>query len=277
MTGGVDAHVHPTRFDLHGAELARRNGIDYSVRGLLAEMDGAGIRHALFLASRLAPDPESAVGETLAAHRESGGRLLPTGTVDPSAGGLQVERAIAAWQAADPPIHAIKLYPGYRPYGIAEERVRPVLRWAEAHRVPVVVHQGDTSDPDGLIRYARPIDLDEVAVAHRGLRFVLCHLGNPWVEEAAEVVYKNPNVWADVSGLLSPIVAMPARRKSRMARRVGQALATVGDSGKLLFGSGWPVCSIAEARSLLDDLALDPAEREAILGANAHRVFRIAD
>src|SRR5947199_334801 len=43
---------------------------------------------------------------------------------------------------------------------------------------------------------------DEVAVDHPDTRFVLCHVGNPWVADAAEVIYKNMNVWADLSGLV---------------------------------------------------------------------------
>jgi predicted TIM-barrel fold metal-dependent hydrolase len=44
--------------------------------------------------------------------------------------------------------------------------------------------------------------MDEVAVDHGDVRFVLAHLGNPWLIDAAEVIFKNPNVWADLSGLL---------------------------------------------------------------------------
>ena len=34
------------------------------------------------------------------------------------------------------------------------------------------------------------------------VKFVMAHVGNPWMMDAAEVVYKNVNVWADLSGLL---------------------------------------------------------------------------
>ena len=44
--------------------------------------------------------------------------------------------------------------------------------------------------------------MDEVAVDHPTREFVLAHVGNPWLTDAAEVVYKNLNVWADLSGLV---------------------------------------------------------------------------
>jgi len=31
---------------------------------------------------------------------------------------------------------------------------------------------------------------------------VICHVGNPWIIDCMEVVYKNPNVYADISGLV---------------------------------------------------------------------------
>ena len=43
---------------------------------------------------------------------------------------------------------------------------------------------------------------DEVAVDHRNVSLVICHLGNPWLVDCMEVVYKNANVYADFSGLI---------------------------------------------------------------------------
>jgi hypothetical protein len=39
--------------------------------------------------------------------------------------------------------------------------------------------------------------VDDVAVDHRDLQIIICHLGNPWFRDCMEVVYKNPNVSAD--------------------------------------------------------------------------------
>ena len=44
--------------------------------------------------------------------------------------------------------------------------------------------------------------LDEAAADHKRTRFVMCHFGNPFLESAAAVVEKNPNVSTDLSGLL---------------------------------------------------------------------------
>ncbi len=43
--------------------------------------------------------------------------------------------------------------------------------------------------------------MDEAAVAHPGVRFVMAHYGNPWIVDATEAAKKNPNVFIDLSAL----------------------------------------------------------------------------
>ncbi len=269
----VDAHVHPTRFSRLGPAFAERNRIDFSPAGLLREMDSHGIGAGVFLGPRLAPSPEDGLREVADVYRSSGGRLLPTGTVDPTRGPEEVERVLRLLSASPVPLRGVKLYPGYRPFDVADPRLEPVYAWAERARCPVFVHQGDTSDPDGLLRYVRPVLLDEVAVRWRGVRFVLCHFGNPWMEEAAAVVYKNPNVWVDTSGLLNPFAERYPDQLRRMRARLGHAILACGGVERVLYGSDWPISSLADALSLVTGLPFSEPDREAILGGNARRLL----
>jgi predicted TIM-barrel fold metal-dependent hydrolase len=273
----VDVHVHPSRYSRHGAAFAERNRIEYTPRGLLHEMDAVGIGWAVFLCPRLAPTLEEGLANVSEVATLSGGRLLPTGTVDPTRGEEEVSRAVEVWSRNEVPLHGIKLYPGYLPFDVTDPRLEPVYRWAEQQRVPVWVHQGDTADPDGLIRFARPIYLDEVAVRWRSVRFILCHLGNPWMEEAAEVVYKNENVYADTSGLLNPFADRYASQVQRMRTRLHHAILAVGDVGKVLYGSDWPISSISDGVGLVEGLDLPRADKERILGGNARELLALRD
>ncbi len=63
-------------------------------------------------------------------------------------------------------------------------------------------HTGDTYNPRGKLRYAHPLNIDVVAVDNPGLKLVICHVGNPWILDCMETVYKNKNVYADISGLV---------------------------------------------------------------------------
>jgi predicted TIM-barrel fold metal-dependent hydrolase len=273
----VDVHVHPSRYSRHGAVFAEKNRIEYSPAGLLREMDAAGIGRGVFLCPRLAPTLEDGLQNVSEVAVASGGRLLPTGTVDPTKGEAEVAHAIELWSRNEPRLRGIKLYPGYLHFDVTDSRLEPVYRWAEQQRVPVWVHQGDTSDPDGLIRYARPIFLDEVAVRWRSVRFVLCHVGNPWMEEAAEITYKNENVYTDTSGLLNPFAENYAGQIRRMRTRLHHAILAVGDVRKVLYGSDWPISSIADAVGLVEGLDLPTADKERILGDNAREFLGLPE
>jgi predicted TIM-barrel fold metal-dependent hydrolase len=273
----VDVHVHPTRYSRHGARFAERNGIEFTPAGLLREMDSLGIGWAVFLCPRLAPTLADGLDDVSSVAERSAGRLLPTGTVDPTLGEEEVARAIRLWSECRPRLRGIKLYPGYRPFDVTDRRLEPVYAWADRTRVPVWVHQGDTADPDGLLRFTRPVLLDEVAVRWRGVRFVLCHMGNPWMEEAAEVAYKNENVYVDTSGLLNPFAEHYGAQIRRMRERLRHAVLAVGDIRKILYGSDWPISSLADGVGLVGGLDLPESDRERILGGNARELLGLPD
>jgi uncharacterized protein len=107
---------------------------------------------------------------------------------------------------------------------------------------------------------------------------VLCHFGNPWVEEAAELVYKNENVYADTSGLLAPpSVPFFGRMIEQCRRRVLQAIVSIGSVDRILYGSDWPLEELRVAVALVEGLDLAPKDRERILGGNACRLFRLPE
>jgi hypothetical protein len=149
-------------------------------------MDRAGIDHGLLLQLFEAPTVRAGLEEAAAQRRAGHGRLHTVTTVDPTRGKEEVRAAIRLWDAV-PGLAGIKLYPGYKPFYPHDPRLAPVYEYAHRRGLPILVHQGDTLDGIGLVKYARPIEVDEVAGRYRDVRFVLCHLGNPWVHEAAEL------------------------------------------------------------------------------------------
>ena len=273
---GVDAHVHLSRWWPDLAHTAYRADLDYTPRGLLAEMDRSGIGFALAIQLRYPPTPEEALAEGRASFAASGGRLLPVATTDPTKGAEAVAHAIACWEHE--PLVGIKLFPGYQPFYPHDPRLGPVYEYAHRRNLPVLIHQGDTLERKGLLKFARPIEVDEVAVRYSDVRFVLCHLGNPWIEETAELVYKNENVYTDTSGLLAPPSAPRFRQMVERCRRLlTGVLDTVGSVERILYGSDWPLEELRVAVELIEGLELPPADRAAILGGNARQLFRIPD
>ena len=271
----VDVHVHLSRYWPDLRRNSYRPELDFTVPSLLRELDAHSVGFAVLLQLFSSPTPEEVVREAEEKFTESGGRLLKTVTVDPTQGEAAVHETLGLWDRIRDLV-AIKLYPGYRMFYPHDSRLHPVYEFAHKRGIPVMIHQGDTLDPNGHVKYARPLEADEVAVRFRDVRFVLCHLGNPWVEELAEVVYKNPNVYTDTSGLLAnPGVPYFQRMFERAQRRLTNAIAAMGDVHRVLYGSDWPLESIETAVRLIEGLDLPTEDQDRILGENARELFRI--
>jgi uncharacterized protein len=271
----VDVHVHLSQYWPDLARNSYRPHLEYTVPSLLRELDAQSIGFAVLLQLYLSPSPAEVLREGEEMFRKSGGRLLRTVTVDPTQGPGAVQEALDSWDRVRDLV-AVKLYPGYRTFYPHDPRLHPVYEFAHRAGIPVMIHQGDTLDSNAQLKYARPVEVDEVAVRFRDVRFVLCHLGNPWVEELAEVVYKNTNVYTDTSGLLAnPSVPYFPQMMGRAQRRLSNAIAAMGDAHRVLYGSDWPLESIETAVSLITGLDLSPEDKELILGENARTLFRI--
>jgi predicted TIM-barrel fold metal-dependent hydrolase len=174
---------------------------------------------------------------------------------------------------------ALKGYLGYVHYGPEHANYRRYYELAAKYRVPVLFHTGDTYSPQAKLKYAHPLGVDEVAVDHPDCRFVLCHLGNPWVTDAAEVIYKNMNVWADLSGLVvgddGAFASEEGREaKAELAHAIRRAIAYSERPNRFLYGSDWPLAPMAAYREFVKE-ALPVEWHELVFEENARRLFRL--
>ena len=273
--GRVDVHLHLSQYWPDLPTYSYGPEVDFTVPGLLAELDRQGIDRGVLLQLETAPTIEETLREGAEKLTESRGRLLRTSTVDPTRGEAEVAHALELWEGQQDLV-ALKLYPGYRFFYPHDRRLDPLYEFARRRKLPVMIHQGDTLYPAGVVKYARPIEVDEVAVRFRDVSFVLCHLGNPWVSETAEVVYKNPNVYTDTSGLLGPPRLPYFDKMVALAqRRLTELITFVGAPDRILYGSDWPLESIETAARLVDGIDFPAKDRAAILGGNARRLFRL--
>jgi L-fuconolactonase len=132
---------------------------------------------------------------------------------------------------------------------------------------------------DVLVRPAQLPAAVQVAGDLDDVRFVLDHgakpaIGRlePWAGLIGELAQR-PNVTCKLSGLVTE--AGPGWTRETFAPYVDRLLECFGP-GRLMFGSDWPVCTLAAsyhevitlARALLDG-RLSPAETGAVFGANA--------
>ncbi|WP_202232652.1 amidohydrolase family protein [Actinacidiphila reveromycinica] len=120
------------------------------------------------------------------------------------------------------------------------------------------------------------------------VRFVLDHAGKPpiaagrwepWAEQVAGIA-DHPNAVCKLSGLLTE-ADHESWRPADVLPYARHVLASFG-ADRVLFGSDWPVCTLAgryaDAFALAEQAtaALTPDERDAVLGGNAFRVYSLA-
>jgi predicted TIM-barrel fold metal-dependent hydrolase len=136
-----------------------------------------------------------------------------------------------------------------------------------------MIHSGDTFTPKGKVKYSQPLEIDEVAVDHPNVKFVICHLGNPWMVDCMEVVYKNANVWADFSGLV--LGEFTEAFEDYMEEQIADVVLYMGEPKYLLYGSDWPICSMRSYVDFFRQLKLPDDHRRLIGYENTRQLFRL--
>jgi len=168
----------------------------------------------------------------------------------------------------------VKLYPGYGFHYVSDDIFGPVYELAERHRKPVAVHTGETVFPRAKLKYSHPLTLDEAAASFPGVRFVMCHLGNPWFADAAAVISKNPNVSADLSGLLEGLTDMPAYflKQEGYISYIKTWLEYMDAYDRLMFGTDWPLANIGNCIDLVSTL-IPEEHHERVFAGNARHIY----
>ncbi|WP_221031640.1 amidohydrolase family protein [Actomonas aquatica] len=170
-------------------------------------------------------------------------------------------------------VKGLKLYPGYEPFYPYDSRCRVLYDLAQEFDVPVMIHTGDTYSPRAKVRFAHPLAVDDVAVDFPELKLVICHVGNPWIRDAMEVVYKNKNAHTDISGFV--LGDFTERFEKFMLEQVKDMILYAGDPNYLLYGTDWPICRMRTYLKFVRGLELPEAHYEKLMWKNANRLFKL--
>lgn len=262
----IDCHVHLNNYHEQVAVQ-----LEESLGKLEEAMGDAGVDYALVLTSYLVSEhrPSTAKVVEAIAKRKHLGVVAGISYANYRQRDLR-ELADFLQQGL---VNGLKLYPGYEPFFPHDKRLKVVYDLAEEFDVPVMIHSGDTYSPKGKLKYSQPLEIDEVAVDHPNVKFVICHLGNPWLTDCMEVVYKNANCYADISGLV--LGEFTEAFEDYMIEEIRDVILYAGDPKFFLFGTDWPICSMKSYLKFVAALGLDPKTKEMMLYENARRLFRL--
>ncbi len=277
----IDSHIHVVPPRLPGVgpmNLTPEGGVAEVVRWLQAEMAASGTEQALAMGClSTSEDDPLGVATTLEIAAQVPG-LFAIGVAHPEHNQpdhlQRVEKQLATGQ-----VKALKGYLGYLHYPPTDAGYRPYYELAEKFKIPFVFHTGDTYSPYAKVRFAHPLLIDDVAVDHPNVRFVLAHVGNPWMMDAAEVVYKNMNVWADLSGLMIGATEDFTAEENADAMadtraQLARAFRYAERPNRFLYGTDWPLAPMTAYRDFIA-ASLPEACHEMIFVDNARRLFRL--
>ncbi|MEZ5293775.1 MAG: amidohydrolase family protein [Vicinamibacterales bacterium] len=170
-------------------------------------------------------------------------------------------------------IKALKIYPGYQSFYPADRKFAPAYELAEAYDVPVMIHSGDTYAPRAKVKYSHPLHVDDVAVDFPRVKFLICHLGNPWFRDCMEVIYKNENVYTDISGLV--LGNFTDRFEAYMRQQFKEMVSWGINPAKVLYGTDWPISSMESYLQFMDELPLPSGDKDMLLFENAARLYKL--
>jgi hypothetical protein len=286
----VDCHIHvvPGNINLKPLPEKMQSLMTFSAEAkaerLRQEMSKAGVRMAFAMGETKSPpnDPLGVKGTLEVAAFVPGLRAI--GIMDPTQATSEhlqaVERQIEQQRGQ---IVALKGYLGYQHFGPEAPEYKPYYALAQKYKLPVFFHTGDTWSTTAKVKYAHPLRLDEVAVDWPQVQFVMAHFGNPWFNDAAEVLYKNDNVWADLSGLaVGDESSFPELKVEKngpkipgvLVEQLRAALGYAEQYDRLLYGSDWPLASMHLYRRSIEAI-ISAEHHEKVFWKNSKRLFNI--
>jgi predicted TIM-barrel fold metal-dependent hydrolase len=276
----IDVHIHAVPPNLPGTgalcPLLVRPPAEVAAQ-IRLEMQTTGVTAAFAMGAwDTGDDDPLGINATLEIAEQVPG-MKAVGVADPTrtdaAHFRKVEELLAAGRVV-----ALKGYLGYLHFEPAHANYRRYYELAAKYQVPVMFHTGDTYSPRAKLRFAHPLGVDDVAVDHPDCRFVMCHLGNPWTTDAAEVIYKNMNVWADLSGLMVGTDEVFASEEGKeaaaeLSHAIQRAIRYSERPNRFVYGTDWPLAPMSAYRDFIFE-ALPTEWHDLVFEENARTLFR---
>ena len=275
----IDAHCHilPPSFSSRRAEIAQRDATFAallsspdariaSAEDLLAAMDRDGVERAVVMGMGWTDRQTAAEANDyiIEAVGNNPGRLTGFCSVNPAWGEtavVEAKRCAAAGLAGIGELHA-----DTQGFDItAAATMAPVMDLARSSGMPVLVHASEpaghqypgkgSTTPDKLYRFIQSFPGNVIICAHWGG-------GLPFYSLMPEVPEVLKNVYFDSAA--SPLLYRP---------EVFATVAGLAGSGKVLFGSDYPLMEVSRALDQARSAGLTPHVEEALLSGNAAKIL----
>lgn len=279
----IDIHVHPGFYDpicedqKRVTKRKKEMGWDLMspipIELVLRQMDYAGIDKYVLLGQ----DLTTVAGDTVISNDEIlkivniyPDRFLGFASVDPH---RDEAPEVLDYAFKHMNMLGLKLHPSKQKFYPADPKLFSIYEKCIEHNKPVIFHSGMSWEPNTLLKYANPVNFEEVAVKFPNLRICLAHFGFPWIVETAALILKYDNMYADTSMLYmdSPKDFFHQIFTTTM----GPLWVDNNLKNKILFGSNSPRFRPRRIKQGLESLPLRPDTKARIFGENAVEFMKL--
>lgn len=258
----IDCHTHPLFQDKELRELAKEAGVEFSLNGLMKEMKESRIEK--IVAISIHDERNNKVIEELAKeHFVKTVYWVDLEKIN--------KKSLKIMEKEIEKFAAIKLTPGRQYFYPNEEKCKKIYEIAEKNDKIVIIHTGDPFYNFAKVKYAHPIYIDDIAVEYPNLKIIIAHAGNPWIEDAVEIAYKNENVYLDISGWFFKNI--PKDYGIIMRQKLKFIISYLETSDKILFGTDWPLIKMKKYVNFVKNSGINKNEIKKIMYKNALNLF----
>lgn len=254
----------------YDAVLGLAESVKRSEADLVAELESAGVHHAVIHAEHEYGDVADELNEAVAAFvAASPAHRTGFGTV--SLGQGDVARMVRQVRRShELGLKGVNVQPAFFGRSIDDRELFAVYAAADELGLVVAVHTGVNYDRSSPMAAEHPMMLDRVACAFPGLRLVACHAAWPWTSELAAVARRHPTVSFDFGGLAPRYLTRPDSGWAPLMSMVDNLL-----SEHCLFATDWPVFDHRRALAEWERIELKDTTRRRLLGENAMRLLEL--
>jgi predicted TIM-barrel fold metal-dependent hydrolase len=241
---------------------------DKTLAELFADLDAAGVDHAVIHAEYEFGDSVEELNEAVAAIVEDR-RTTRWGVGTVSLSEPNVRRMVGqVVRVAELGLVGINIQPAFFGIAVDDRRLYPVYAKAAELDLLVWLHTGVNYTTNRPMALERPDRLDRVLCDFDDFAMVAGHAGWPWVTEMVALLRRHPTLCVDFGGLSPRYVGEAGTGWEVMRRLMNNQLCD-----QVLFASDWPVFSPARALSEWRNMDLDQRALDGLLGGNAARVL----
>ena len=139
--------------------------------------------------------PNELIADYVRQHPE---KLVGWASVDPNDADCveQLEHCVARLG-----LRGLKLGPTYQHFDPQDRKHWPLFKKCQDLNLPIMWHQGTTFPSRARLKWALPLQLEDIAMDFPDLRMIIAHLGHPWEGDAIALIRKCPNMYTDISAV----------------------------------------------------------------------------